>query len=78
MCVLPGTFSSPPVPRQLQTGEHYLCIWPTTEGANPIGTCEANTSTPNSMILQVSFDRRGSVVLYNNVTNTRRYTTATL
>ena len=61
-----------PTPRQLQTGEHYLCVWPATEGANPIGTCDANTSDPNAMILEVSFDRRGNIVLYDNVTNTRR------
>ena len=60
-----------PIPRQLQTGEHYLRVWPTSEGANPIGTCDANTSDPNAMILQVSFDRRGNTVLYNNVTNTK-------
>ena len=62
----------PPITRQLQTGEHYLCVWPATEGANPIGTCDANTSDPKAMILQVSFDCRGSVVLYDHVTNTRR------
>jgi len=71
MCTLSSVFLSPPVPRQLQTGEHYLCVWPTTEGANPIGTYEGNMSHPNAMILQVSFDRRENIVVYNDVTNTR-------
>ena len=66
--------NSSSVPRQLQTGEHYLCVWPSTEAANPIGSCDSNTSDPNAMILQVLFDCRDNSVLYDYVnSNTRRY-----
>lgn len=64
---------SPPFPpRQLQTGEHYLCVWPTTEGANPIGTCDGNHGDVESMILQVAFDRHSNAVVYDDVMNTKR------
>ena len=58
--------------RHLQTGEHYLCVWSTTEGANPIGTCDGNHSDDDSMILQVAFDRRSNAVVYDDVVNTKR------
>ena len=49
-------------------------MWPSTERANPIGSCDGNTLDPDAMILQVSFDCRGNSVLYDNViTNTRKY-----
>lgn len=67
MCVI-----NSPYLRQLQTGEHYLCVWPTTEGANPIGTCNDNHGDVNSMILQVAFDRRSNAVVYDDIINTKR------
>ena len=69
MYMLSSVFSSPPVPRHLQIGEHYLCVWSTE---NPTGACGGNMSDPKAMILQVSFDCFGSTVLYNNITSMKR------
>ena len=73
MYMLSSVSSSPPLPRYLQTGEHYLCVWPSTEEDNPIGACEGNMSDPEAMILQVSFDCLGSTILYDSVTSMKRY-----